>query len=260
VSSRATAELLDPGPPHARLVRAGARLAGVGATALATARRLRELRRDAPESALVHARALALRDAARRVLALHGIDAAAEGASPLGPAILAANHVSWLDPLVVAAQLPCIPVSKLDVAGWPVVGNLARELGVVFVARGDTGSGARALRDVRAALAGGACVLNFPEGTTSDGDAVLPFRAGLFGLALRAGVPVVPVAIRYHPRRLAWTGDASFLPHYLRVASARGAQVSIRFGAPIAPAAGASARALADEARAQVARLLLEDR
>jgi len=228
--------------------------------AFATARRLRELRRVPPAGALIHARALALRDAARRVLALHGIDAAAEGAPAVGPAILAANHVSWLDPLVVAAQLPCIPVSKLDVAGWPVVGSLARELGVVFVSRGDAGSGARALRDVRAAVAAGACVLNFPEGTTSGGDGVLPFRAGLFGLALRAGVPIVPVSIRYHPRRLAWTGDASFLPHYLQVASARGAHVSIRFGTPIAPAAGASARALADEARARVAALLAEDR
>ena len=130
----------------------------------------------------------------------------------------------------------------------------------MLVARGDAGSGARALRDVRAALSSGARVLNFPEGTTSDGDAVLPFRAGLFGLARRARAPVVPIAIRYQPRHLAWTGAASFLPHYLELAASRGGSVSIRFGAPLAPVADGSARALADEARARVAALLAEER
>jgi 1-acyl-sn-glycerol-3-phosphate acyltransferase len=164
--------------------------------------------------------------------------------------------VSWLDPLAVAAHVPCVPVSKADVSTWPIVGRLARDLGVVFVARGDAGSGARALRSVRAALDAGACVLNFPEGTTSVGDGVLPFRPGLFGLALRAGAPIVPLALRYEPRSLAWTGEASFLPHYLALAASSGARVSVRFGPPLAPPPGARARDVAELARAAVAALL----
>jgi 1-acyl-sn-glycerol-3-phosphate acyltransferase len=246
---------LETGRASARLARAGARLAGVGATALATARRLRGLRALRPD-ARARGRALTLRDAARDVLALHGITCVVSGAPVPVQAVLVANHVSWLDPLVVAAHVPCLPVSKLDVSGWPVVGGLARELGVVFVARGDARSGARALRGVLAALDAGACVLNFPEGTTSPGDAVLPFRPGLFGLALRTGAPIVPVAIRYEPRSLAWTGEASFLPHYLALAASRGARVSVRFGEPLAPPTGAGARAVAELARARVAALL----
>jgi 1-acyl-sn-glycerol-3-phosphate acyltransferase len=253
VSPGATA--LETGRASARLARAGVRIAGVGRTAFATARRLRELRGRHPD-ARVGARALALRDASRDVLALHGITCAASGAPVPAGAILVANHVSWLDPLVVAAHVPCVPVSKVDVSSWPVIGGLARELGVVFVTRGDAGSGARALREVLSALEAGASVLNFPEGTTSLGDGVLPFRPGLFGLALRTGAPIVPVAIRYEPRSLAWTGDASFVPHYLALAASRGARVSIRLGEPVALAANATARDAAALARERVAALL----
>jgi 1-acyl-sn-glycerol-3-phosphate acyltransferase len=198
------------------------------------------------------------RESARRVLRIHGVEIVAEGAEVPVQAVLVSNHVSWLDPLVVAAHVPCVPISKADVLSWPLLGPLGRDLGVVFVSRGDVRSGACALRSVRAALDAGACVLNFAEGTTSAGDDVLPFRPGLFGLALRSGAPIVPVAIRYEPRSLAWTGDASFVPHYLALAGSRGARVSVRVGAPIARAPDACPRTIADLARARVAALLRE--
>jgi 1-acyl-sn-glycerol-3-phosphate acyltransferase len=176
----------------------------------------------------------------------------------MGPALLASNHVSWLDPLVVTSLVPCVPVSKLDVARWPVFGTLARELGVVFVSRGDAASGARALFAASAALGQGLCVLNFPEGTTSRGETVLPFRTGMFGLALRAHVPVVPVAIRYEPASLAWVGDATFVPHYLALAGRRSARSVVRVGAPILARAGWTPRDLAEASRAEVLRMLEE--
>jgi hypothetical protein len=80
------------------------------------------------------------------------------------------------------------------------------DLGVVFVARGDAHSGARALRSAEAALAGGLPVLNFPEGTTTSGRSVLPFRSGVFGLARRTAAPVVPIALAYDPP--CWRGWA----------------------------------------------------
>jgi len=155
--------------------------------------------------------------------------------------------------------VPCLPVSKLDVRGWPVIGALAGRLGVIFHARGDAASGQRVLREVEVALQKGMVVLNFPEGTTSDGRAVLPFRKGLFGVAARLGVPVVPVALRYQPAGLAWTGDATFLPHYLRLAARGRSSVRLRFGAPETSAAGSDAAALAEAVRRRVQALLRGD-
>jgi 1-acyl-sn-glycerol-3-phosphate acyltransferase len=242
-----------------RLVRAGARAAAMGVNVVATAGRLQRLRAAALEDD-ARERALVLRDASRRALRLHGIDLDAGGPLPLGPALLASNHVSWLDPLVVASVLPCVPISKLDVSGWPVIGTLARDLGVLFVSRGDPRSGARVLRGAGEALAKGLPVLNFPEGTTTTGATVLPFRKGLFGVARARGAPVVPVAVAFDPPDLAWVGDDRFLPHWLKLASSRRACARIRFGRAIAATDHPDAAALARAARDAVARLLEEIR
>lgn len=238
-----------------RAARAGARIARLGLATVGTAGRARRVagacdRDDARERALV------LRDAARHVLELHGVTVEASGPLPLGPVLLAANHLSWLDPLVVASLIPCAPVSKLDVARWPVIGSIARDLGVVFVARGDPASGARALGEVAGALGRGVSVLNFPEGTTTTGGRVLPFRTGTFGLALRLGVPVVPVALAYDPPSLAWVGDATFVPHYLALAARPRTRATVRLGAAVTPAPGARATQLAAALRDEVERML----
>lgn len=231
-------------------------MAALGLATLGTAGRLRRLGRLSAETA--RERALLLRDAARRVLELHGVRVEAAGPLPLGPAMLVANHVSWLDPLVVAGLLPCAPVSKMEVARWPVVGAIARELGVVFVSRGDARAGAVALRAAGEALARGVNVLNFPEGTTTDGHEVLPFRAGMFGLAVRLGIPVVPLAIRYDPASLAWVADQTFLPHYLAFAARRRARVRVRLGTPVVPRPDERSTELARTTHAAVTRLLAE--
>jgi 1-acyl-sn-glycerol-3-phosphate acyltransferase len=244
-----------PDPAPRRVARAGVRIAGLGLTTVQAVGRVRGL----PDASLregARERALVLRDAARRVLHLHGIVVEATGALPIGPVILVANHVSWLDPLVIASLVPCAPVSKLEVARWPVIGSIARELGVVFVSRGDPASGARALNAAADALAHGVSVLNFPEGTTTAGGGVLPFRAGIFGLALRTAVPVVPVGLAYDPPSLAWVGDATFLPHYLTLATRRRARATVRLGTPVVPTGGMRAAGLARAIHADVERLL----
>jgi 1-acyl-sn-glycerol-3-phosphate acyltransferase len=102
----------------------------------------------------------------------------------------------------------------------------------------------------------GASVLSFPEGTTSDGDGVQPFRAGLFAVARRDRVPVAPVSIAYDDRRMAWTGDAAFVPHYLRFAAAGGTVARVRFGPPMDGSSFGSAGELARAARGRVESLL----
>src|SRR5262249_6541975 len=117
-------------------------------------------------------------------------------------------------------------------------------------------SGARALRRSLATLRAGVPVLNFPEGTTTDGSRLLPFRRGIFGIAQRAGVPVVPIALRCASPDLAWHGPATFLPHSLRTAGRRAPALHVAIGAAIAPDQFASADALARFTHQRIAQML----
>lgn len=198
-------------------------------------------------------RAWGARETARKLCETHRIETRVEGAPVRGAAIYVANHVSYVDPLVLGAIVPCIGIAKAEVATWPLVGPRLRDLGVVFVRRGDAWSGARALRAAIDALHAGASVLNFPEGTTTRGDDVLPFRRGIFGIARWAAVPIVPVRIDYDDPRMAWVGDETLLPHYAMMASRSRVVARVRFGAPLRIMGTPSE--LAAEARAEIARV-----
>jgi 1-acyl-sn-glycerol-3-phosphate acyltransferase len=200
-------------------------------------------------------RAALLRDLLARVTALHGVEVVVEGKAPDGAAVLASNHVSWLDPVVLGGLVPCVPISKDAVKAWPVIGAMARDLGVLFVERGNGRSGMRVLRGAARALEDGIAVLNFPEGTTTRGEDVLPFHPGLLWMARAAEVPIVPIAIAYDKPELAWVGDDSFLPHYLRLAGGARAVATVRFGAPIRPEAFLASADLARTVRNAVAAL-----
>jgi 1-acyl-sn-glycerol-3-phosphate acyltransferase len=197
------------------------------------------------------ARAARHRAACSAMCTIHAIDARVTGALPAQPAVLVANHVSYVDPLVVGALVSCVGVAKAEARSWPVIGERLRELGVMFVRRGDAHSGARVLRSALAALADGASVLNFPEGTTTRGDHILPFRRGIFGVARIAGAPIIPVCVAYDDPRVAWVGDDTLLPHYAVLAGERRITARVHFGRPIAPRG--SAMDLAARAREAIA-------
>ena len=142
---------------------------------------------------------------------------------------IVANHSSWLDIFALNAAGPLYFVSKAEVAAWPGIGWLARATGTVFVrrerreARAQTGVFERR-------LAAGHRLLFFPEGTSSDGQQVLPFKPTLFA-ALFAGelsdLWVQPVSVVYRPpngadiRTYAWWGDMDFGPHLLAMLARR---------------------------------------
>jgi len=172
--------------------------------------------------------------------------------------VLVANHVGYLDPLVLASIVPCLPVAKRELARWPLFGPLGQAHGVLFVARGNAASGASVLRAARHVLAASVSVLNFPEGTTTRGEAVLPFRRGIFGLARIADVPVVPAALSLDDARLAWTGDDLLLPHLVRTLARRELTIRVRFGCAMTPGRYGSAADLAHEAHSVVEHLLGE--
>jgi 1-acyl-sn-glycerol-3-phosphate acyltransferase len=113
------------------------------------------------------------------------------------PSLLVANHVSWLDILVIQSIHPSIFVAKREVGSWPVVGALAKACGVIFVDRSSAGAAREMVKDVADALQRGYSVAGFPEGTSSNGRSVQLFHANLFEAALLRDCLVQPLAIRY---------------------------------------------------------------
>ena len=202
------------------------------------------------------AKALRMKWLCENVSALHGLEVKVGGELPRGPSALVANHLSYLDPIAVASLVPLAAIAKEEVADWPVLGRALRELGLLFVDREDVMSGARTLRAAARCFDAGLSVLTFPEGTTTEGRSVLPFRRGIFGVAARVGVPIVPVALRYEWRAAAWTGDDAFFPHYLKTASRETTRLELHFGAPIQAAPWERAEDLAARARAIIAEQL----
>jgi lyso-ornithine lipid O-acyltransferase len=192
---------------------------------------------------------------ARTILHVHGVDVTWTGPEPRGPCVLVANHVSYIDPLVVAAVFPCVAIAKGETRGWPLIGRGLRALGVVFVQRGDPHSGAVAIRRAWRALRAGATILNFPEGTTTDGRSVGPFQRGIFGLARLAGIPMVPAHVSYDDARVPWFGGQTFAPHYWRLSGVSRLGARVRFGDPLEPSGDEPAQDLARRARAAVASL-----
>ncbi|MCA9688841.1 MAG: lysophospholipid acyltransferase family protein [Nannocystaceae bacterium] len=200
-----------------------------------------------------HAQARILAGYARRFCQRHGVEIDVSGAPPSRPSVLVANHLGYLDPLVLVATGPCLAIAKREVSSWPMVGTGLDRLGLLFVERGRPHSGARVLLRALAMLRGGVSILNFPEGTTTDGRGVLEFRRGIFGLARLADVPVVPIRFAVEDPTVCWIGEDTFLPHFLDLSRKARVRVSVRYGPPLAPGDFASASALAAAARAQIA-------
>lgn len=167
-----------------------------------------------------------------------------------------ANHLSWLDILIVAGASGAAFVAKAEVATTPVIGWLARLNNTVFVARSER-SGVRGQADaLRSALASGQPVALFPEGTTDGGPDILPFRASLLASLFPPlpGVRVQPIALDYGAAAhdLAWIGDESGLANVRKVLGRRGTvPVTLHFLAPVDPSTG-DRKALARAARGEI--------
>jgi 1-acyl-sn-glycerol-3-phosphate acyltransferase len=191
----------------------------------------------------------------RRLLSAHDLHVDVRGPRPVGPVLLASNHLGYFDGLVLASLVPGVPVAKIEAAGWPLLGEALRHLGVMFVERGEPASGAAIIRRATRLLRGGTSVLGFPEGTTSYGDGVLPLRHGLFVAARAAGVPVVPVELRYDRRDTCWVGDDPFVPHYLALSRRERVDVRVTFGPALEATAFPDAGTLARATRAIIGAL-----
>lgn len=132
------------------------------------------------------------------MLRILGIPLEVAGTPPLqGPVLLVANHISWLDILVLHAARHCRFVSKADVRRWPLIGTLATGGGTLYIEREKRRDAMRVVHHMAESLRDGEIVAVFPEGTTGDGRELLPFHGNLVQAAISAGVPVQPVGLRF---------------------------------------------------------------
>jgi 1-acyl-sn-glycerol-3-phosphate acyltransferase len=186
-----------------------------------------------------------------------GMRVTVEGTPLRSHVLFLANHLSWLDIMIVAGASGAAFVAKAEVGEWPVVGWLARLNNTVFVAR-SARAGVKGQADaLRAALARGQPVALFPEGTTDGGPEILPFRPSLLA-SLFPPLPQVrvqPVAIDYGAAAhdLAWVGEETAGANLKRVLARPGTTpAAVRFLEAIDPAATADRKALASKARSEI--------
>lgn len=178
-----------------------------------------------------------------------------------GPMLLVCNHVSWLDIIVLHAAHHCRFVSKADVGRWPLVGRLATGAGTLFIERSSRRDAMRVVHDMVQALREGDILMVFPEGTTGDGKALLPFHANLIQAAISAPAPVQPVALRYLDRHgqtsqaASYIGDESLVGSLWRLLGSDGMAAVVRFGEP-GQAQGRDRRSWARDLRDEIERLL----
>jgi 1-acyl-sn-glycerol-3-phosphate acyltransferase len=171
------------------------------------------------------------------------------------PVLFVANHTSWVDIPVLGGVLDAAFVSKGEVAQWPFVGTVARLGRTVFVSRqrGATGRERDAMRE---RLKAGDSLILFPEGTSSDGSRVLPFRTSFFAIAEGPDPPLIqPVSVGYDRLAglptgrssrpvFAWYGDMDMATHYWRLAQQSGLRVTVLLHAPIDPTRFSNRKAL----------------
>ena len=197
--------------------------------------------------------------AACRIL---GLSVTLRGAPMSGPGAYVANHVGWLDIFVLNACKRLYFVAKSEVAGWPGIGWLARGTGTVFVAR-DPRQAQAQTRLFEDRLRAGHRLLFFPEGTSTDGRRILPFKPTLFQAflsdRLRDVLQVQPVTLVYHapagtdPRFYGWWGDMALGPSILSIlAQAPQGRVEVIYHPPLRVADHPDRKRLAAAAEAAV--------
>ncbi|OSI17934.1 1-acyl-sn-glycerol-3-phosphate acyltransferase [Neisseria dentiae] len=155
--------------------------------------------------------------------------------------MMISNHISWLDIMAVNGAFPGRFVAKDDVAKWPVVGYLATQAQTVYVTRNKgTEGNSEKIRHVTEALKNGDTVTLFPEGTSTEGREILPFKTSFFQAAYEADVPLIPVLCRYpnpdgsspNPA-MAYYGDISLIQSIRMIISQPGGVAELHFLDPV---------------------------
>lgn len=169
--------------------------------------------------------------------------------------LMVCNHLGYLDTIIIAAQTPLVFVSKSDVRNWPVIGLLLKSAGTILADRSRRSSAAETSSEILRTMENRVPVVFFPEGTSSDGSSVLPFKPALLQIALDTRQSITPAAISYHSltgdlkNDVCYWGDHTFVTHIIRLVKIRKLTAHLTIGeAPQLPNdRKAAARLLHDE-------------
>jgi 1-acyl-sn-glycerol-3-phosphate acyltransferase len=189
----------------------------------------------APEKNRRTARAAWLHRACRRHIKIYSCTVSFTGPVPKS-GLLVANHLSYLDILVLASITPAVFVSKSEVRQWPLFGWLASLGGTVFIQRERRTHVGPVNREIAATMADGALVVVFPEGTSTNGDAVLPFRSPLLEPVMAGSHPIATAFLHYEldggdaRNEVCYWGDHTFFPHAMNLLGKRRVRATVCFG------------------------------
>ena len=187
-----------------------------------------------PQGSLPGSRAVWLQKTARRFLRVLGVSIQVRGPVPLS-GVLVCNHLSYVDIIVLGALAPAVFVAKRDVKSWPVFGWFARLAGTVFVDRARRMHVGHTTNEIQSHLDRGMLVVLFPEGTSSGGETVLPFKSSFLEPAVRSNAALWAGWIGYKlaggntAEEVCYWKDMTFLPHLLNLLSKRGVQATVCF-------------------------------
>jgi 1-acyl-sn-glycerol-3-phosphate acyltransferase len=206
---------------------------------------------------------LLLREWTRQMLRILNVELVVQGTPPdRGPVLQLANHMSWLDILVMNAAHPTRFVSKADARHWPLLGTLVTAAGTLYIERENRRDAMRVVHRMTDRLREGDILSVFPEGTTGDGRSLLPFHANLLQAAISANAPVVPVALRFVDSRTGaphdapvYVGDTTLIGSIWTTLCASHLRAVVHYGEP-QTFQGRDRRTWAEDVRAEVQRLL----
>jgi 1-acyl-sn-glycerol-3-phosphate acyltransferase len=196
------------------------------------------------------------------VALIAGVEVRPAGVKPTGPVFLLANHVSWIDIPALSLITGTAFVGHDGLASMPLLKWLCKMNDTVFVARHDRVSVAEQVEQVRHAMADTHALTIFPEGTTSDGTGLLPFKSSLLSAfePLPPGIAVQPVLLDYGPdaAQIAWVGEEHGLDNFLRIlASRRPVPVTVHFLPPLVGEQLANRKTMAQAAREAILQQLV---
>ena len=180
------------------------------------------------------ARARILQKWCRRVSSALHLRYSVEGPIP-DSGLIVSNHLSYLDILVFSAAAQTCFVSKDEVRSWPVVGWAAALAGTIFIDRSRAAATQEIQSEMQAALSAGVRLVLFPEGTSSSGEALLPFRSSLFQPAIDLKTPITGAAIDYpvpdgdSAKEVCYWGEMTLAPHLIHLLTKERIDASLRF-------------------------------
>ncbi|MES2964336.1 MAG: lysophospholipid acyltransferase family protein [Bdellovibrionota bacterium] len=173
--------------------------------------------------------------------------------------LMVGNHMSYMDVLVLASAQPALFVTSEDMGELPVLGHITKMAGCIFVERRNRSKVDRDLHQMTEALKQGFDVMIYPEGTSTNGQQVLPFKKSLLMAAVEAGKDIQPICLKYteidgepfgphNADKICWYGDMTFAPHFLQVMNLKSVKAELHFLDPIKVTKDSTRSELAEQA------------